>query len=56
MREVSFASDVVGAGVDWEAVTGFLDLGSILILRRLQRKFRHMKRLIDQGHWPVSGW
>jgi hypothetical protein len=36
--EIAFASDVFGAGVDWETVTGLSDEETISILRRLQRK------------------
>lgn len=38
MTEVVFASDVVGAGVEWEIVTRFSDEGTIQALRRIQRK------------------
>lgn len=36
--EIVFASDVLGAGVEWETVTGLSDEETISILRRLQRK------------------
>lgn len=36
--EIVFASDVVGAGVEWESVTGLSDVGTLRTLRRLQRK------------------
>ena len=36
--EIAFASDVFGAGVDWQTVTGLSDEETISILRRLQRK------------------
>jgi len=36
--EVVFASDVLGAGVEWETVTGYSDTETISILRDLQGK------------------
>jgi hypothetical protein len=36
--EIMFASDVFGAGVEWEIVTPLDDETSIVILRALQRK------------------
>jgi hypothetical protein len=36
--ELVFASDVVGAGVEWEAVAGVSDADTIRLLRGLQRK------------------
>jgi hypothetical protein len=36
--EVVFASDVFGAGVEWETVTGFSDAETIAALRGIQRK------------------
>lgn len=36
--EVVFISDIVGAGLDWSIVTGFLDEVSIQRLRSIQRK------------------
>ena len=36
--EVVFASDVFGAGVDWETVTGMSDAETIKALRGIQRK------------------
>jgi hypothetical protein len=36
--EIVFASDVVGAGVEWETVTGLSDAETLQTLRRLQRK------------------
>jgi len=35
--EIAFASDFVGAGVDWATVIGLSDEETISILRRLQR-------------------
>jgi hypothetical protein len=35
--ELVFASDVHGAGVDWEAVTGWTDAETIHVLRKVQR-------------------
>lgn len=39
MTEFVFASNVLGAGLDWETVTGLADTETIQILRLLQRKF-----------------
>jgi hypothetical protein len=36
--EIVFSSDVFGAGVEWETVTGLTDQASISMLRTLQRK------------------
>jgi hypothetical protein len=36
--EIAFGSDVFGAGVEWETVTGLSDEETIAVLRRLQRK------------------
>jgi hypothetical protein len=36
--EIAFASDVVGAGVDWPTTTGFSDQETITVLRATQRK------------------
>ena len=36
--EVAFASDVIGAGVEWETVTGLDDDETLRLLRELQRK------------------
>src|SRR4051794_5251350 len=36
--EVAFASDVFGAGVEWETVTGMSDAETIKALRGIQRK------------------
>jgi hypothetical protein len=36
--EIVFASDVVGAGVEWEIVTGLTDQETLRTLRGLQRK------------------
>ena len=36
--EVVFASDVFGAGVEWETVTGLSDAETIAALRGMQRK------------------
>ena len=36
--EIVFASDVIGAGVEWETVTGLSDVDTIRLLRGLQRK------------------
>jgi hypothetical protein len=36
--EIVFSSDIFGAGVEWETVTGFTDQATISLLRALQRK------------------
>jgi hypothetical protein len=36
--EIVFASDVIGAGVEWETVTGLSDVDTLRLLRGLQRK------------------
>lgn len=36
--EVLFASDVIGAGVEWSIITGFTDGETISALRGIQRK------------------
>jgi hypothetical protein len=36
--EIVFASDVIGAGVEWETVTGLSDVETLRLLRGLQRK------------------
>ena len=36
--EIIFASDVIGAGVEWETVTGMSDVETLRLLRGLQRK------------------
>lgn len=36
--EIAFSSDVFGAGVEWETVTGLTDQATISLLRTLQRK------------------
>jgi hypothetical protein len=36
--EVVFASDVFGAGVEWETITGMSDAETIKVLRDIQRK------------------
>ena len=36
--EIAFSSDVFGAGVEWEAVSGMTDQATISLLRTLQRK------------------
>ena len=36
--EIAFSSDVFGAGVEWETVTGMTDQATISLLRTLQRK------------------
>ncbi len=38
MTEVAFASDIVGAGVDWATTTGLSDDKTIRVLRGIQRK------------------
>ena len=36
--EIVFASDIFGAGVDWETTTGMSDEETIRLLRKVQRK------------------
>jgi hypothetical protein len=36
--EISFASDIQGAGVEWSTVSGISDAEGIALLRQLQRK------------------
>ena len=36
--EIAFASDVVGAGVEWQTVVGWSDEETISVLRQVQRK------------------
>jgi hypothetical protein len=36
--EIAFSSDVFGAGVEWETVTGLTDQATISLLRTLQRR------------------
>jgi hypothetical protein len=36
--EIIFASDVLGAGVEWSTVTGWGDETTLRVLRQLQRK------------------
>lgn len=47
--EIVFASDVVGAGVEWPTVTGWSDVETIELLRELQRK------LMSSGAISVGG-
>jgi hypothetical protein len=44
VSELMFASDRVGAGVEWEALTGLSDGESVRVLRTLQRKLCAMDR------------
>lgn len=37
--EIVFASDIVGAGYEWQTVTGLDDESTLRILRRLQQRF-----------------
>lgn len=37
--EIVFASDIVGAGYEWQAVTGWDDEATLRILRRLPQRF-----------------
>jgi hypothetical protein len=43
--EILFSSDVFGAGVEWETVTGLSDQETISLLRTLQRKIVGVGRL-----------
>ena len=47
--ECVFVSDVFGAGVEWETVTGLSDDETIRILRRLQRKVVGLRSLLDDN-------
>lgn len=47
--EVVFASNTVGAGLDWPSVTGYEDDETIRILRSIQRK------LSGSSTWPENG-
>jgi hypothetical protein len=42
--EIVFASDVVGAGMDWSITTGLSDEETIKVLRSIQRKISHALR------------
>jgi hypothetical protein len=42
--EIVFASDVVGAGLDWPIVTGFRGDQTIALLRGLQRQMPRWRR------------
>lgn len=38
MTEITWASDLVGAGLDFATVTGFSDTEAVSLLRGLQRR------------------
>jgi hypothetical protein len=44
LAECSWASSVVGAGLDFEIVTGFSDMEALTLLRGLQRKIGGVER------------
>jgi hypothetical protein len=46
--EIAFASDVFGAGVEWETVTGLSDEDAIAVLPRLQRKLVGMNASVPR--------
>jgi hypothetical protein len=52
LTEVTFASDLVGSGLDFDAVTRFSDSEGVSLLRSLQRKiggFKRAKLLFPDG-------
>jgi hypothetical protein len=52
LTEVTFASDLVGSGLDFDTVTGFSDFEAVSLLRGLQRKiggFRRARMLFPNG-------
>lgn len=46
--EIVFASDYLGAGVDWSIVTGFSDVDTVDALRRIQR-------VLNRSQLPLIG-
>ena len=44
LTEITWASDLVGAGTDFSIVSGFSDAEGITVLRSLQRKISHWRR------------
>lgn len=55
--EIVFASDVVGAGLDWPIVTGLRDDQTIALLRGLQRKMPRWRKSrqfdVDDGSFTI---
>ncbi len=52
LTEVTWASDLVGSGLDFEVMTNFSDVDALSLLRRLQRKiggYKRAKLLFPQG-------
>lgn len=47
--EVNFASDVLGAGYEWNIVTGFDDLTTLRLLRGLQSKLMAVRVALPSG-------
>jgi hypothetical protein len=47
--EISFASDVMGLGVEWDTITGLDDAASLLVLRGLQRKLAGVAGVLPFG-------
>jgi hypothetical protein len=61
LTEITWASCLVGAGLDFEIVTGFSDAEAITVLRSLQRKIANWQRadLLFPGRGrprPVEEW
>ena len=58
LTECSWASDVVGAGLDFSIVTEFSDIDGLSLLRRLQRKIGRVARpellFPDGGQNPTA--
>jgi hypothetical protein len=52
LTEVTWASDLIGSGLDFDAVTSFSDVEALALLRGLQRKiggYRRAKLLFPKG-------
>ncbi|PYI69793.1 hypothetical protein CVV68_01405 [Arthrobacter livingstonensis] len=47
--EVMFASDIVGAGLEWQGITGWDDLTTLHLIRSVQRKILHATAPILRG-------
>ncbi|WP_231970945.1 hypothetical protein [Mycobacterium sp. E3198] len=58
LTEVTWASDLIGAGLDFDAVTSFSDADALTLLRGLQRKiggYRRAKLLFPAGGRKRTG-
>jgi hypothetical protein len=56
--EIVFGSDVIGAGVEWEIVTGMSDGETLRRLRGLQRKlieFYAPREVTERTQWYIEG-